>query len=301
MLKKLASRILPDPVYASGRRLLRGNRRARIRRLPALTEARFQQIASHHLGIGEGSVVFVHSSIDRLNLGFPFYKLLTLLMELVGEEGTLLFPCTHLSERPEDWLRRGEVFDVLKSPTTMGVIPEFARRRSGAARSRHPTSSVVAIGKQARELTRNHALSIYPCGIESPYFGIVRYAGIIVGIGVTTDVLTFVHCVEDNLADQFPVYTRPDEVFVGKVRDETGRVHDVETLVAARRIRWRAIRRYMRRHVSHEVCQDLSIDGVPYYTARAPELYKTMETLAHRGITIYSRFVHDSNPLARLF
>ena len=68
----------------------------------------------------------------------------------------LLFPATHLVERPERWFERDEVFDVRRTPTAMGLLSEMARRQSDAARSLHPTHSVVAVGPLAGELVATH-------------------------------------------------------------------------------------------------------------------------------------------------
>ena len=295
MLKKIARRLLPGSIYNFGKRWVDRYQKFEQQRLPILSETEFRRILSDELGVREGGVVFVHSSLERINLGFPFFRILFILRELVGEKGTLLFPATQLTERPEDWLGRGELFDVKRSPTTMGIIPEFARRQKEAVRSLHPTSSVVAIGRLARELTENHADSIYPCGAESPYYRIVDHDGIIIGIGVDTDVLTFAHCVEDNWGERFPVETRCREIYEGRVRDADGNERGVKTLVAHRLIRWRRISRYMRRYVPEEVCRSVRTGGVDYYAANARKLYEKMEELTDREITIYTRLVHKRN------
>ena len=300
MLKKAVARLLPRQVYGKGRTLLHRYRRYERQRLPQLSESGFHSILENELGVGPGAVVFVHSSVGRMNLGFSFYRILAALREVVGEGGTLLFPSTHLSERPEDWLRRSEVFDVEKTPTSMGIIAEFARRQREAIRSLHPTHSVVAIGRYARELTAYHAESIYPCGEESPYYRMVHYDGLIIGIGVSTEVLTFVHCVEDRWKDRFPVETRDREVYEGRVRTGDGSEHVVKTLVAQRRIRWRNISGYVRRYIPAEVCRNLKIGGVNYYTARSKQLYAKMEELASRDITIYPRMIYRESPFSKV-
>jgi aminoglycoside N3'-acetyltransferase len=254
-----------------------------------LTESRFREILTNELGARDGSVVFVHSAVGKMNLGFAAPRVLDILQEVVGTEGTLLFPCTHLAERAEEYLKRNESFDVRKSATTMGILAELARRQPGAVRSLHPTSSVVAIGKHAEELTATHPDSVYPCGRQSPYYKIVHHDGIIVGLGVPPEKsLSFVHCVEDIMKDRFPVETRTREVFQARVVDQHGRERIVPTLAAHWRIQRRNIARYFRRYVPPETCRNLVIDGVSYYTAKSRQLYARMEELANRSITIYS-------------
>lgn len=288
MIKQIISPLLPEKVYDLLRERLRQYREYKFKKKTKLTEERLCEILKEELRVKRGSVVFVHSSINKMNLDFLFLRVLDLLREIVGQEGTLLFPSTHLSERPEEYLRKEGVFDVRKSPTTMGIIPELARRQKGAYRSLHPTNSVCAIGRHAKELTENHHTSPYPCGEESPYYKIVDYDGIIIGLGVSTERLAFVHCVEDIVRDKFPVETREREIFEGKVIDINGDMKVVKTLVAHERINWRNIPWYIRKYVPKEVCRDLKIDGIQFFTADAHELYKRMKELAGQRITIYS-------------
>lgn len=289
MLKQVAKRVLPRRTIHRMKWWILQNQQRRLRQFPALDESRFREILTGELGIREGSVVFVHSAVGKMNLGFPAPRVLAILQEVVGSEGTLLFPCTHLAERAEEYLKRDESFDVRKSGTTMGIIAELARRQPGAVRSLHPTSSVVAIGRHAAELTATHPASIYPCGEQSPYYKIVHYDGIIVGLGVPPDKsLSFVHCVEDIMKERFPIETRTREVFRGRVVDQQGDERVVPTLAAHWRIQRRNIARYMKRYIPAETCRDLVIDGVSYYTAKSRQLYARMEELANRNITIYS-------------
>ena len=132
MIKRLLRRLLPASMYSLGKSGLRAYRnRQRAGRL-VLSEAAFCRILTVELGLGCGDIVFVHSSIDRLNLAFPFFKVLGILRQIVGEQGTLLFPASQLTERPETWLAKGEVFDLRRSTTPMGIVPELARRQRGA-------------------------------------------------------------------------------------------------------------------------------------------------------------------------
>ena len=190
MIKRLLRGLLPAALYGVGQEGVRRYRRQRQAAAPKLDEGACCRLLGEEMGRGPGAIVFVHSSVDRLNLDFPFFKLLGLLRQVVGAEGTLLFPASPMAERPEHWLARGEVFDSVRSPTAMGLLPEWARRQRGAVRSLHPTHSVVALGPLAEELVAEHHLDPAPCGLRSPYFKVAERGGIIVGLGVDTDILT---------------------------------------------------------------------------------------------------------------
>ena len=252
-----------------------------------IDENEFRNILIKRLNVKKNSVVFVHSSIDSLNLSFSFYKVLTILLEVVGEEGTIVFPCWHFNYRAEEYLNKNKIFDVKKSPTVMGILPEIARHFKNAKRSLHPTNSVVAVGKHANELVKDHHKSIYPDDENSPFYKIINYDGIIIGLGVSTNHLSFVHCVEDVLKDKFPIKTRTDKVYKGIVIDYTGKEQIVRTLAACKQIKNRDIEGYIKKYVSRSICMDFKIHGVKYFTVMSTELFKTMENLANNNITIY--------------
>jgi len=199
-LKKVIFKILPLDTFVSLRKLYR---RILKKINKPLTEEDFKKILVHDLQIQEGSVVFIHSSTDALNVSFPLYRMLEILLEIVGENGTLVFPAWHFTYRAEEYLNQDLVFDVQHSPSMLGLLPELARRHPDAKRSIHPTTSIVAIGKYANEIIAGHGDSIWPCDEKSPYYKIMKYNGIVVGIGVNNNFLSFVHCPEDGLKKNF--------------------------------------------------------------------------------------------------
>ena len=58
------------------------------------------------------------------------------------------------------------VFDHKTSVCWTGILPKTLRKRKSAIRSKHPITSVVAIGKNAHYLTANH---FTPSDLYSPY------------------------------------------------------------------------------------------------------------------------------------
>ena len=281
-------RIMPTKAYLKIQRHYRIFKR---KITPNLSEEEFRNILINKLGLHKGAVVFIHSSMDNLNIAFPFYRLLSLVLDIVGrDEGTVLFPTTQISIRAEEYLSENIdqiIFDVKKSPTTRGILPEFARRQKKAIRSLHPTDSVVAIGKYARELTENHEKSLYPTGENSPFYKIMKHDGIIIGLGVGTYNLSFVHCVEDVMQEKFPIKTRKDEVFECRIRDYAGDVQNVKTLVANDGIGKRDIPSYIKMHIPDSVCKDLKINSSNFFYAKSQTLFDMMRELASKNITIY--------------
>jgi aminoglycoside 3-N-acetyltransferase len=267
-------------------------RRARIAAREPLSESRFTEILVDDLGLRNGDTVFVHSSIDQLHLGFPFYRALPLMQQVIGTAGTLLFP-TYPRLPSYEFLRRGQVFDIKKSPSYTGILSEVARRQTNAVRSLHPTKSVCAIGPRARELTSNHHQSPFPYDVCSPYHKIIEAGGKIVGIGVSTANMSFVHCVDDALRDNFPVQPYHSELFAASCINELGEATIVETYAHDLSKMNHNIPRFMRTHIPAEGCSDLVIGGLKFFRADAQKLFAAMSELAVAGKTIYPRSAYS--------
>lgn len=292
-LKKIAGTILPSRAISSLRRAKWERERRRVASLPPLTEAAFREILIDQLGLRGGDLVYVHSGMDGLNLGFPFYRILSLIQEVIGRGGTVVFP-TYPNHRMSsyEWLKRGNVFDVRRTPSYTGILTEFARRQRGAVRSLHPTKSVCAIGPAAREITATHHLSPYPYDRCSPYYKLIEGGGKIIGLGATTNYISFGYCIDDALKEKFPVRVYHDEIFDARCIDYEDQsvvvrtyAHDMGRVLHPDMPRW------METHVSAEACHDLVVRGMKFFRADAPKLFHEMMALAKRDIIAYPRSV----------
>jgi len=295
----IARRILPASTVASLARARKKMRRARIEKLPLVSEKEFTRILTDELGLTIGDTVYVHSSIDQLNLEFPFYRILPLIQNVIGERGTVLFP-TYPNRSPlssYEYLLNGNVFDVKRTPSYTGLLTEFARRQRNAVRSLHPTKSVCAIGHYAKDLTATHQLSPYPYDSCSPYYKLVEYEAKIVGIGVWTQYLSFVYCIDDALKDNAPVQTYFPETFKAKCINYQGETEIVETYAHDMKQVVHDVPRYIKTHIADDVCRDLIINGMKFFRADAAKLFPIMLELAKKGITVYPRSVYSKRLL----
>lgn len=284
-LNKLLYKILPKEVFSK----IRYNFYTYQKKIhKPLNEQEFRDILEKKLGFEKGRVIFIHSSLDFLNIDFSAYILLNTLLDLVGPEGTLIFPSWHFNYRAEEYLKKDLVFDIKRSPTVMGLLPELARRHPTAIRSIHPTTSIVAIGKYAKEITDEHEKSIYPCGEMSPYYKMMQYDALIVGLGVKSHFLSFVHCPEDILKNQFPIKTRTDEVFQGKVKLIDGSIKTVDTLAAHSNIQKRDIPAFIKKNIPGSIFSGFQISGNSFYKANSRLLFNKIIELAQEGKTIYN-------------
>lgn len=175
------------------------------------------------LGVGPGQVVMVHCSWDGF-VGFSGTPrdLIGILQEVVGKHGTLLMPTLPFTGLARDWAESGQVFDLRRTPSQMGLVSELFRRSRGSVRSLHPTHSVAAWGALAEEITREHHLCRTPCGVGSPYARMLDHDGINLLLGVDIRSLTFFHAIEDLLKPILPCDPFTKETWCLQSRDSEG-------------------------------------------------------------------------------
>jgi hypothetical protein len=116
----------------------------------------------------------------------------------------------------------------------------------------------------------------------------LTYNAKIVGLGVNANFLSFVHCAEDVMKEDFPMQTRTDRTCFGKVRLATGEIINVETLAYHQNIQRQNIPAYLKKNVSSDIYSAYRIQGSDFYVADANALLKRMIELAKQNITIYN-------------
>lgn len=109
------------------------------------------------------------------------------------KDGLLVIP-THTWDYVND---KQPHYSIVDTPSNIGIIPELARKRVDGFRSAHPTHSVVAFGKDAKELIEGDEKHDTPCAITSAWGKLLdRDATILlVGVGLNRD--TFIHGIEE--------------------------------------------------------------------------------------------------------
>ena len=291
-VQHLVKKMLPSSTVAAVKRAKTKWKSERMAKLPKLSSDDVRHLLTDDLGIAAGDVVFMHSSLDGLRLDFPGTRVLAMLLEVLGPEGTLVVP-TYPKLGSYAFLQSGEGFDIRRTPSYMGLLTELARRNENAVRSLHPTKSVVALGRRADELTATHHLSPYPYSPQSPYAKIRNYKGKIVGIGVSSQKTSCVHCVEDELGDAFPVRPYHDELFAARCSDRDGNVRIVETYGHNMSKMQFDLPKFMKKYVDRGICNDIAVNGMPFFQADACKLHTRLLELARTGITIYPRSAYE--------
>jgi aminoglycoside 3-N-acetyltransferase len=188
--------------------------------------------ALERLGIEKGDTLLVHSSYNYFN-GFKEnpQDIIKCLLEILGEEGNLLMVSLPYRSSSYAYLLTRPVFDVIHTPSKMGIISEIFRRREGVLRSLHPTHPVTALGKDAAWIVEGHQACLFPCGKNTPFDKFRRLKGKVLFFDVPFSTFTFIHYIEDRIKDRLPFQVYSPEPMTGKIRDYDGKEFTVDTFV----------------------------------------------------------------------
>lgn len=145
------------------------------------------------LGVEAGDRLMVHSSLHcfgRVEGGAD--AVIDALKEAVTEDGILAMPAfTSCS----DGGRGAFDPDETTIEPWVGIIPETFRKRGDTVRSKHPTHSVCASGKDAKEFLSQS--EPYDCfAIDGPWARLLEPKGKILLIGPALGSMTFIHACE---------------------------------------------------------------------------------------------------------
>jgi aminoglycoside 3-N-acetyltransferase len=275
----VASRALPPAVKRRLKQLLRAYHRTFFAFTPADLRDALRQ-----LGLAPGDVLMVHSAFDRF-LGFQGgpVDVIHALQDAVGTGGTLLMPTIPFQGSAIAYARGDPVFDAQHTVSRMGLITELFRRTPGVVRSRHPTHSVAAWGREAETIIAGHERAGTPCGRSTPYGRLLEHDGKILLAGVPANTMTFCYYVAEELEPRLAHAVLTREVYPLRWKDAAGAVrvshvrlfsplldHDLSPLVGElkRRRAWREQR----------------VGRVPLVLLRAREVYDAARALADRGM-----------------
>ncbi|MCL2517896.1 MAG: AAC(3) family N-acetyltransferase [Oscillospiraceae bacterium] len=159
------------------------------------------------LGITADDIVLVHSSLKSMgHVDGGAETVIDAFLEVLGEDGTLVMPTlvqNSFGRAYYDWM--------MNRKSDVGLITETFRLRPGVSRSDQATHSVVAYGKYAEELTRDHGAFGHrygpfgntPFAVSSPWqklYDMPRTK--VVFIGVTMMYNTLKHLIEYKMVEE---------------------------------------------------------------------------------------------------
>lgn len=165
------------------------------------------------LGLDDGDVVIVHSSMSRLGwIAGGAQSVVEALLETVGRQGTIVMPTQsgQLTDPagwgdppiPAGWVDAARdglpAFDPHLTPTRgMGAVVECFRHHPDTIRSPHPLVSFAANGPRAREVVGIHPLAP-ETGQSSPLGRLDEFDALVLLLGVTHANNTSLHLAEER-------------------------------------------------------------------------------------------------------
>jgi len=174
------------------------------------------------LGLVRGGTVMVHSAlrqVDRERRGLADDLLEAFRKVLGPETGTLVVPgYTQWNSRTSHEARKAMVTDPSlvrmrgfnradPLPKDMGIFAETVRSAPGSRRSRHPQTSMIALGREASALTRGHLPGSSHFGPHTPMDRLVSDSNaVVVAIGVGWGRISVPHWAEYLWRDNFLRY-----------------------------------------------------------------------------------------------
>jgi aminoglycoside N3'-acetyltransferase len=204
MMKAIDKNLRPSSLHLYGESAWRRTR-VWLRHIDHTLDRRTLSLAEFvsqmkELGFIRGATIYLHSSMDQISRRVPGLdplKLIDLLKELIGEEGTLLVPTFPFRGLQYQYVQRQRVFNVQLTPSQEGLFTELFRRTKGVIRSLHPTHSIAAWGKHSQELLAEHHLGT-AFGEKCPVYKMQKYHGLVAGLGVVPkECFTLYHVVEE--------------------------------------------------------------------------------------------------------
>jgi len=246
------------------------------------------------LGKDTFDFLMVHSSINNL---LPMYKgnvkeLLDALIKYSEAKGiTLVMPVFTLGKKNsgiEEYYLKKNIFNVDKTPTTVGLLNELFRRKKGVLRSIHPTHSIAAYGPKAEELTVNHHKNDTTFGKNTPFGIMDSYKTKVLGLGVYYyRNLTHVHVAEDLLKEDFPfpIERKYNIIPVKLINKDESTLYDLkcytDSLSKSRDLT------ILKKYMGDSNLSQWNYKGVPMFLANARAVTYTLMEIAKEGKSIY--------------
>ncbi len=146
------------------------------------------------MGIGEGDVLVVHSSMKSMGYVEGGAEcVIKAMSDAIGESGTLIFPTFTYRTSYND-----SFFSNKETPSCVGLLSETFRHCEGVYRTNHPTHSVGIRGALLQTLIEGEEEDDTPMGIHSPYRKLASVRAKILMLGCHLSHNSFMHALEED-------------------------------------------------------------------------------------------------------
>jgi aminoglycoside 3-N-acetyltransferase len=247
------------------------------------------------IGLKKGDILIVHSSfIPFEDSNISPFDIINTLLDLVGEDGTLVMPVIRCHE---DYKKNKKIqydnleevefeYNVKRSPVRTGIIPFYMMNKKGAITSLLPFNTITAIGPESEQMIKDELLDEFPTpnGINSPWKYCTDRNALVISLGIDlTHSLTIFHTPEDVKNEDWPVknwyrkrkfkITHNDVVIKKTFKERKpkwGKLHFGE-------------RTLTRDLLKDEIMSSSLIDGILIESLRAKKLYDYLNSKNNTG------------------
>lgn len=186
---------------------LKKTKKIKAHQLPSVSLGLYEKVVEHikELGIKKGDILIVHSSMDGLAAtGASAKQYIDMLLELVGDEGTLVLPAFPLFKTEKD---QGVLkYDPKRTVCSTGMMPNIFIRYPGVIRSVFPINTLAAKGKHAEKMMCDNLQGDLAHGKHSSWEYCVEHNAKILFIGLKAyNRNTVVHAAEELLDSEWPI------------------------------------------------------------------------------------------------
>ncbi len=162
-----------------------------------------------NMGIKPNDVIKIHSSMKKIGeTQGGADTVLDVFCDYLGAEGLLVLPA-HTWGTVKDY---DYIYDPDTTPSNLGLLPNLFRQRKGVHRSIHPTHSVCAFGKGAKDFVSGTYPQITLCGKESCYGKLYDLNARVLLLGVTLTSNTFFHYIEEYREEVPPAHYKKEPI-----------------------------------------------------------------------------------------
>jgi aminoglycoside 3-N-acetyltransferase len=252
--------------------------------------------ALRKVGVRTGDSVMLHSSFKSTH-GFrgSIEQLTDVFLDATGPDGHLLMVSLPYRTSSLDYLSKGKVFDVRRTPSMMGLVSEMFRLRAEVRRSVHPTHPVLVHGREAEGFIRDHPSCLYPCGPGSPFDRLAAIDGQAVFFNVPFATYTFFHYLEHLVSERLPFALYTPDPIDAPVIDYEGERRIVKTHVftadAIARRRFELLEAALRRRGA---IREQRLGATRIEAIRVRDSIDCVMEMAQRGV-----FFYETGDLAR--
>ena len=242
-----------------------------------------------HIGIRKGETLLVHGSFDHHNgfSGTP-KDVIDCFLEVLGVNGNLLMVSIPFQTSSYLYLKEDPVFDINRTISRMGIISESFRRKKGVQRSLHPTHPVLAFGKDAAWIVKDHEKSMFPCGENTPFGKFRELNGKVLFFDAPFDTFTFIHYLEDMIKNRAPIPIYRKEAMPARVRDSTGHEMVVQTYVFSDEVVKRRNPKVLEKNlVRNGMLKGLNIGRTRLMLVRSEDAIRCTEEMLNRKSYFY--------------